>query len=56
MINILYKKRISTVHKSFTCVFYSRFTQNLSLLIKDINDTLKGPYASVNSVNDMMSL
>lgn len=44
--------------RMFTCAFsfYFRFTQNLSLLIKDINDILKGPYTSVNSVSDMMAL
>ncbi|XP_053977684.1 exportin-7 isoform X2 [Hylaeus anthracinus] len=33
-----------------------RFTQNLSMLIKDINDTLKGPYTSTNAVYDMMTI
>ncbi|XP_033327683.2 ran-binding protein 16 isoform X1 [Megalopta genalis] len=31
-----------------------KFTQNLSMLIKDINETMKGPYSSANVTNDNM--
>ncbi|XP_043270659.1 exportin-7 isoform X2 [Venturia canescens] len=33
-----------------------RFTQNLSLFRRDINDSLKGPNMSANSTSDMMTL
>ncbi|XP_074108338.1 ran-binding protein 16 isoform X1 [Cotesia typhae] len=32
-----------------------RFTQNLSMFRRDINDSLKGPNMSANSTNDMMT-
>ncbi|EFN82748.1 Exportin-7-A [Harpegnathos saltator] len=32
-----------------------RFTQNLSMFRRDINDALKGPNVSANSVSDMMT-
>lgn len=33
-----------------------RFTQNLSLFRRDINDTLKGPNTTANPIGDMMTL
>ena len=33
----------------------SRFTQNLSVFRRDINDALKGPNVTTTTVNDMMT-
>lgn len=37
-------------------MFFLRFTQNLSLFRRDINDTLKGPNTTANPIGDMMTL
>ena len=34
---------------------FHRFTQNLSMFRRDINDSLKGPNVNTSSVNDMMT-
>ena len=47
------------MHHTIVLVFaiVSRFTQNLSVFRRDINDSLKGPNvaASATTVNDMMT-
>ena len=35
--------------------FFFRFTQNLSVFRRDINDSLKGPNVTTTTVNDMMT-
>lgn len=35
---------------------FLRFTQNLSLFRRDINDILKGPNTTSNPIGDMMTL
>ena len=39
----------------FSPDFYFRFTQNLSVFRRDINDSLKGPNVATTTVNDMMT-
>ena len=34
---------------------FCRFTQNLSVFRRDINDSLKGPNVTTTTVNDMMT-
>lgn len=42
---------ISILIVAFSC----RFTQNLSMFRRDINDSLKGPNVNTSSVSDMMT-
>jgi hypothetical protein len=39
----------------FEIVLVCRFTQNLSMFRRDINDSLKGPNMTAASVSDMMT-
>lgn len=39
----------------FIVVFVDRFTQNLSMFRRDINDSLKGPNVNTSSASDMMT-
>jgi len=48
--------RISSLESlKFEIVLDCRFTQNLSMFRRDINDSLKGPNMTAASVSDMMT-
>ena len=47
--------KVSTYAITFEIIFVCRFTQNLSMFRRDINDSLKGPNMTAASVSDMMT-
>lgn len=59
--NLLTKNRDRYFNRycGFFCIFlfgfFGRFTQNLSMFRRDINDSLKGPNVNTSSVSDMMT-